>query len=183
MAKDPKPKWNGDVELIWKTKRDYVEQKAKDIESGKINPTKSRYQRGGRRDGVDSDDWKKRRENDQKDGFKDDRDRNGRGRGRGGRGRGRGGRGRGGRDGDDRGPRRDHDGPRPVSDLPKDIPRTQQGVPVVASAEAVKVPEGYVTKPKTVPASEANGESKKRSREDNGPSETPATKKEKVEGA
>ncbi|KAK7408165.1 hypothetical protein QQX98_009694 [Neonectria punicea] len=117
LALDPAPKWK-DHELKIMTKKAYCDEKSDLIRQGKLEPNTSNpkkfYEgkdgsnsrgrgRGGNRGGRDgdSDDWKKRRDNDQKNGF-----RGGRG-GRGGRGRGRGGRGRGGRDGG-----RDRDGPR-----------------------------------------------------------------------
>lgn len=110
---DPKPQWKGhDLKIM--SKRAYCEEKNELIRSGKLEPSasgpkkfyegkdSSKNSRGrgrGGRDfrGRDQDDWKKRREHDQKNGFKDRR---------GGRGRGRGGRGRGGRD-DRRGGRDD----------------------------------------------------------------------------
>lgn len=114
---DPAPKWK-DHDLKIMSKHDYCQEKNDLIRQGKIEPSsngaKKFYEgrdasRGGRgrgRGGQNgSDDWKQRRENDQKNGFRDRRD-GGRG-GRGGRGRGRGGRGRGGRDRDGRDNRRD----------------------------------------------------------------------------
>ncbi|KAF5686722.1 RNA-binding La1 [Fusarium circinatum] len=104
---DPKPKWK-DHDLKIMSKRAYCDEKNDLIRQGKIEPNQSNPRKfyegretgkGGRgRGGKDSrgrdqDDWKQRRETDQKNGFKDRR--GGRG-GRGGRGRGRG---RGGRDG------------------------------------------------------------------------------------
>ncbi|KAI9841541.1 MAG: hypothetical protein M1837_000642 [Sclerophora amabilis] len=69
MALDPKPKWRGN-ELLIKTKQDYVDTKAADIAAGRIKPTGSyKYSR----EQKDPDDWKKRREEDQKRGFKNDR--------------------------------------------------------------------------------------------------------------
>jgi lupus La protein len=120
LALDPKPQFEGnDLKIM--SKKDYVEEKNQLIKEGKMEPSKSRKVRfwegkeiGGSRDNfhgrgrgrgrgdfrgsrTDSDDWKKRREEDQQNGFRrNDRDSRGRGRGRG-RG-GRGGRGRGGRD-------------------------------------------------------------------------------------
>ncbi|KAF5662555.1 hypothetical protein FHETE_7907 [Fusarium heterosporum] len=107
---DPAPKWK-DHDLKIMSKRAYCDEKNDLIRQGKIEPNQSNprkfYEgkesgkggRGGRgrggKDfgGRDQDNWKQRRDNDQKNGFKDRR--GGRG-GRGGRGRGRG---RGGRDG------------------------------------------------------------------------------------
>lgn len=122
---DPAPKWK-EHELKIMSKRAYCDEKNELIRQGKLEPNtnnpKKFYEgkdsgnkngrgrgRGGKdsRGGRDQDDWKKRRENDQKGGF-----RGGRG-GRGGRGRGRGGR-DGGRDdrreNNDSRPRR-NDGP------------------------------------------------------------------------
>ena len=98
MALDPKPKWKGS-ELLWKTKKDYVEDKAADIAAGRVKPRKPWQDRKkGGSGGPDPDDWKKRRDEDQKRGFGADRGRN-HGHGRDGGGRGRGGRGgRGGRE-------------------------------------------------------------------------------------
>ncbi|GAB1318913.1 RNA-binding La domain protein [Madurella fahalii] len=97
---DPAPTWKGHELLIMK-KLDYLEEKNRQIKEGLLEPSSSRQNafwegkekgsRGGRggargrgrgRDGK-SDDWKKRREDDQKNGFKNGRSR---GRGRGGRG-------------------------------------------------------------------------------------------------
>ncbi|KAF4977585.1 hypothetical protein FDECE_18340 [Fusarium decemcellulare] len=104
---DPAPKWK-EHDLKIMSKRAYCDEKNDLIRKGKIEPNSSNprkfYEgresgnngrgrgRGGKdfRGGRDQDDWKKRREHDQKNGFKDRRG--------GGRGRGRG-RGRGGRDG------------------------------------------------------------------------------------
>jgi len=103
LALDPKPRWK-DQELKIMSKQDYVAEKNQLIHDGKLQPSKSKSTRffegrsfdargrGGRGRGwsrggsnnnrdVDRDDWKKRRDADQKNGF--------RGRG-GGRGRGRG---------------------------------------------------------------------------------------------
>ncbi|KAL3418321.1 La protein-like protein [Phlyctema vagabunda] len=107
---EPKPLWQGKHVLEIKSKNAYVEQKRQDIRDGKMEPNETRKSgrggargrggRGGRggdrRGDRDPDDWKKRREDDQKSGFKDRRGGRG-GRGRGGRGR----------DRDDRGSRND----------------------------------------------------------------------------
>lgn len=80
---DPKPKWNGQ-DLLIKSKKDYCDEKVRDIQSGKIKAGRGRGRgRGGRggRHGEDKRDWRDRRDEDQRKGF-----RNGRG---GGRGRGR----------------------------------------------------------------------------------------------
>jgi lupus La protein len=99
LALEPKPQWKGhDLKIMSKT--DYVQEKTALINEGKIEPSKSKRKffegkddngRGGHRGKFDKDDWKKRRDDDQKSGFRGGRG----GRGRGGRGRG----GRGGRGG------------------------------------------------------------------------------------
>ena len=93
---DPAPKWK-DHDLKIMSKHDYCEEKNDLIRQGKLEPNSSLpkkfYEgregssRGHGRGARDPDDWKKRRENDQKNGFRDRRG-GGRGRGRGGRGRG-----------------------------------------------------------------------------------------------
>lgn len=112
---EPKPLWEGKDELKIMSKADYMEEKNQLIKEGKMEPNQTRpfygpaaekgRGRGGRGNGFrggrdrgdrDPDDWKRRREDDQKSGFRDNK----RGRGnRDGRGRGRG------RGGNDRGPR------------------------------------------------------------------------------
>ena len=119
LALDPKPKWQGN-ELQIKSKKQYCDDKVDDIAAGLVRPNEdgSSHQKDGRdwagrdrdtrgdksdrRDGdvgndKDERDWRVRREQDRKSGFKD---RNGgKHRGFGGSGRGRGSsRGRGGRD-------------------------------------------------------------------------------------
>ncbi len=106
LALDPAPKWK-DHDLKIMSKEAYVAEKNEQIKNGDLVPNSTRasfYEestkrngRGGRgrgsgRGDIDANDWKKRRDNDRKNGFKDHRG------GRGGRGRGRGGNGRGGRD-------------------------------------------------------------------------------------
>lgn len=110
---EPAPKWK-EHDLKIMTKHDYCEEKSEMIRQGKLEPSstssKKFYEgresgsRGGNKNagGKDANDWKKRRDNDQKNGF-----RGGRG-GRGGRGRG----GRGGRGGNFRGGDRDAKRPR-----------------------------------------------------------------------
>lgn len=105
LALDPAPKWK-EHDLKIMSKRDYCEEKSELIKQGKLAPngtSQKKFYEGkdfGKRNlrsnaSGDQDDWKKRREQDQKSGFK-----GGRGGGRGRGGRGRGGRGRGGRDRD-----------------------------------------------------------------------------------
>ncbi|KAH8585577.1 hypothetical protein B0O99DRAFT_646619 [Bisporella sp. PMI_857] len=111
LALEPKPLWKGEHTLKIMSKVEYQEAKNQEIRDGKIQPNDTRGRgrgrgRGGdrgrgRRDNRDRgdrdpDDWKKRREDDRANGFKDRR--GGRNDKRGGRG------GRGGRR-DDRGPR------------------------------------------------------------------------------
>ena len=95
LETDPAPKWK-EHDLKIMSKHDYCEEKSDLIRQGKLEPNatqRNKFYEGkdstrpGRR-GRDQDDWKKRREHDQKNGFQD---RRGGGRGRGGRGRGRGG--------------------------------------------------------------------------------------------
>lgn len=107
LTLDPTPKWKeNDLKIM--SKRDYCDEKNELIRQGKLEPNRTAprkfYEgRDGAENRQDPDNWKKRREYDQRSGFRG---------GRGGRGRGRGGRGRGGRDfgGRDRRDRRDRDG-------------------------------------------------------------------------
>ncbi|KAL1997406.1 hypothetical protein VTN49DRAFT_846 [Thermomyces lanuginosus] len=62
LALDPKPKWKGQ-ELIIKSKKEYCDEKAREIASGKI---KNRGKGKGRQDQRD---WRERRAEDQKNGF------------------------------------------------------------------------------------------------------------------
>ncbi|KAI0195971.1 hypothetical protein F4808DRAFT_325794 [Astrocystis sublimbata] len=120
MALDPAPQWKGHPLLImWKL--DYIKQKSEAIRDGKIPASTRKFGRGANRGrgnrgndrGGDSNDWKKRREQDQRNGFGDRRDQRG-GRGRG-RGRGRGNfRGRGG--GRDHNDARNQDAPAKPAD-------------------------------------------------------------------
>lgn len=80
LALDPKPKWKGQ-DLLIKSKKDYCEEKVRDIEAGRIKPNRGRggYRgrgRGGRRDNRD---WREPKSEDRKRGFdrKDRNDRNG----------------------------------------------------------------------------------------------------------
>lgn len=100
----PQPKWK-DHSLKIMSKRDYCQEKTDLIRQGKLEPNsqtqkkffegKEGQNRSGGRGGFrgDNDDWNKRRDHDQRNGFRGGRG-GGRGRGRGGRG----GRGRGDRD-------------------------------------------------------------------------------------
>ena len=106
LALDPKSKFNGqDLQIMSKT--EYQGKKTEDLRSGKII-SNNKYNRGGRRDNrdhqehrhrrsspdysrggrgkEDSRDWRTRRDEDQKRGFRDDKRRGDRDRDRGGRG-------------------------------------------------------------------------------------------------
>lgn len=82
LALDPKPKWKGQ-ELIIKSKKQYCDEKVKEIEAGRIKPNRS-YRgrgRGGHKNG--DRDWRERRAEDQKKGFpKGSRDNEGNNQGR-----------------------------------------------------------------------------------------------------
>ena len=96
MALEVMPKWKGQ-DLLIKSKKEYVDEKAADIAAGRIRPGE-KWEKANQ--GVNRNDWKKRREDDQKRGFRDDRQRDsnrgwGRGRGHQTQGQGRGGRGHG----------------------------------------------------------------------------------------
>lgn len=95
---DPKPKFKGkDLQIM--SKKEYCDKKVEDIKAGKIRPNNRneknrRNDRGGRdgkrkRDEGDNRDWRTRRDEDRKQGFRDDRRRGNRDRdfkgGRGGR--------------------------------------------------------------------------------------------------
>ncbi|EXJ77055.1 lupus La protein [Capronia epimyces CBS 606.96] len=95
---DPKPKFKGkDLQIM--SKKEYCDKKVEDIKAGKIRPNNKhernrRNDRGGRdgkrkRDEEDSRDWRTRRDEDRKQGFRDDKKRGNRDRdfkgGRGGR--------------------------------------------------------------------------------------------------
>ncbi|KKP06535.1 hypothetical protein THAR02_01326 [Trichoderma harzianum] len=101
IALDPAPKWK-EHDLKIMSKHDYCEEKSDLIKQGKLAPngtSQKKFYEGrdfGKRTtrsgaSGDQDDWKKRRDQDQKGGFRGGRGGRG-GRGRGGRGRGRGGR-------------------------------------------------------------------------------------------
>jgi lupus La protein len=104
---ETKPLWQGKHEIAFKSFVDYKAEKNEMIREGKMEPGQTRGPRGrggrfrgsGDRRDRDPNDWKKRRDQDQKSGFRDRRD------GRGGPGRGRGNRGNGSQDrGSDRKP-------------------------------------------------------------------------------
>lgn len=81
---DPKPQWKGQ-DLLIKSKKDYCDEKVRDIQSGKIKAGRGRGRGRGGRNGDDKRDWRDRRDEDQRKGFRNNRG-GGRGRGRGGRG-------------------------------------------------------------------------------------------------
>lgn len=171
LALDPKPKWKGETELEIMSKRAYVDKCNQEIADGTRKPkqTKAPFKAGGRggRGGKDfgrggrggnrggdrdPNDWKKRREDDQKGGFRG---------GRGGRG---GGRGRG-------NPNREARGPRPDNNRNEEKAAeagfTKASVdPTYANAE---------TRPDKAAAPAAE-DSKKRAREDDGAESAPAKK-------
>lgn len=78
LALDPKPKWKGTADLLIKSKKDYCEEKVKEIEAGRLKPSRGRGNFRGRGRGDN------RRGGDQKRGFNKGRGGQ-RGRGRGNR--------------------------------------------------------------------------------------------------
>ncbi|PNP47246.1 hypothetical protein TGAM01_v205452 [Trichoderma gamsii] len=138
LALDPAPKWK-EHDLKIMSKHDYCEEKSDLIKQGKLVPsatTQKKFYEGrdfGKKNtrSGDKDDWKKRRDQDQKSGFRG---------GRGGRGRGRGGRGRGGRDGG----RRDRDSNR--QEKPVDAAATNQKRPREDDAAAAPAAKKVDTK-------------------------------------
>ncbi|KAI0486067.1 hypothetical protein F4859DRAFT_468821 [Xylaria cf. heliscus] len=168
VALKPEPQWKGHpLHIMWKL--DYMKQKSEAIREGKISASGRKFGRGSHRGrgnrgndrGGDKEDWKKRREQDQKTGFSDRRDHN-RGRGRG---RGRGNfRGRGGRDTHGT---RDQDAPAKAAD---------DGRPKIhVSKEGAKIMEEEKAK-----SGETNG---KRARDDDtSATEPPAKKVDTKEG-
>lgn len=77
LAVDPKPKWKGTTELLIKSKKDYCDEKVKEIEAGRVKPSDRFRGRGGKRGrgrgGGDKRDWRERRSDDQKNGFQNGR--------------------------------------------------------------------------------------------------------------
>lgn len=106
LALEPKPKWKGN-DLAIKSKKQYCDEKVDDIRAGKVRPHSGDRQSShhDKRGDNDNRDWRIRRDEDSKSGFKDRNGGRHKGFGSSGRGRG-GGRGRGrdrdGRDGRDR---------------------------------------------------------------------------------
>lgn len=77
LALDPKPQWKGQ-DLLIKSKKEYCEEKVRDIEAGRIKPSNGRGRgrggfrgRGRGRGGDDKRDWRERRAEDQKKGFEE----------------------------------------------------------------------------------------------------------------
>ncbi|KAA8651853.1 hypothetical protein EYZ11_006209 [Aspergillus tanneri] len=77
LSLDPKPQWKGQ-DLLIKSKKEYCEEKVRDIEAGRIKPSNFRGRgrggfrgrgRGRGRGGDDKRDWRERRTEDQKRGF------------------------------------------------------------------------------------------------------------------
>lgn len=87
LALDPKPKWKGTTDLLIKSKKEYCDEKVKEIEAGRVKPNDRSRGRGGNRGGRgrgrggrgrggrggnrDGRDWKERRSDDQKKGFQE----------------------------------------------------------------------------------------------------------------
>ncbi|PLB43602.1 RNA-binding La domain protein [Aspergillus steynii IBT 23096] len=78
LALDPKPQWKGQ-DLLIKSKKEYCEEKVRDIEAGRIKPSNGRGRgrgggfrgRGRGRGGDNKRDWRERRAEDQKKGFEE----------------------------------------------------------------------------------------------------------------
>ncbi|EEH37197.1 RNA-binding La domain-containing protein [Paracoccidioides lutzii Pb01] len=87
LALDPKPKWKGTTELLIKSKKDYCDEKIKEIEAGRLKPNAGRGRGGHHRGRGGSSNQHDRRKDDHKKGFKGGK--GGRGGQRGGRGGGR----------------------------------------------------------------------------------------------
>ncbi|KKZ65308.1 hypothetical protein EMCG_08824 [[Emmonsia] crescens] len=86
LALDPKPKWKGTTELLIKSKKDYCDEKVKEIEAGRLRPNSGRGRgshRGRGRGG--SSNHHDRRGDDHKKGFRGGRGGRGHRGGRGGR--------------------------------------------------------------------------------------------------
>ncbi|KIW22448.1 uncharacterized protein PV07_12333 [Cladophialophora immunda] len=92
LAQDPKPKYQG-RDLLIMSKTEYTQKKTADLNAGKIT-SNNKYEKGGRRDrhnhrggrdggkrkrDEDTRDWRTRRDEDQKRGFRDDKRRGDRG--------------------------------------------------------------------------------------------------------
>ncbi|KAE8154419.1 hypothetical protein BDV25DRAFT_147669 [Aspergillus avenaceus] len=82
LALAPKPQWKGQ-DLIIKSKKEYCDEKIRDIEAGRVKPNGGRQGGRGRggfrgrgrgRGNRDNRDWRERRAEDQKRGFSDKKD-------------------------------------------------------------------------------------------------------------
>ncbi|KAJ5578117.1 uncharacterized protein N7459_007081 [Penicillium hispanicum] len=82
LALEKKPQWKGE-DLLIKSKKEYCDEKVEEIKAGKVKPSTSRGRGGGRgrgrgrgggRGGRNDRDWRERRAEDQKNGFKDNRE-------------------------------------------------------------------------------------------------------------
>ncbi|KAI1384999.1 uncharacterized protein F4822DRAFT_416970 [Hypoxylon trugodes] len=167
LALDPKPLWLGEYEMSIIPKTEYVIQQAKEeARKGKGHGHSQRGQRGGRGShqsrgnhrNTDVNDWKKRRQEDHRNGFDDRRgrrDHRGRGRGRGGRGR-----------GNDRG--QNGNG---RADEQQRTARDNGRPKIHASKESIK---DMKEEAKRNSEAQANG---KRARDDDGTTDAPPTKK------
>ncbi|KAF4626820.1 hypothetical protein G7Y89_g11337 [Cudoniella acicularis] len=191
LALDSKPLWKGMHELEIKPKKVYMDGKTEEIKDGRMEPKETWASRGrgrgrgGPRDGNsgrrgdrrdrgdrndhsdrgdrDPDDWKKRREEDRANGFKDGRNRDNdrKGRGRGGRGR---------RDRDERGSR-DNDRNRERDEGVKKEDVKSKDV----KAENIRAEDA--PSKETVDTQSPPVNDKKRAREDDVASEAPSSKK------
>ncbi|KAI9696797.1 MAG: hypothetical protein M1836_005159 [Candelina mexicana] len=160
LALEPKPKWKGETLLI-KSKFDYVNDKEEDVKAGRIIPAKPWPTKGA----SDNRDWKTRRDEDQKNGFRNTRGRGGHG-GYGSSGRGRGGAKRGGRGGgrDSNREQEEHN----EKETPDLVTSGDAEVATrkVQSTDETEIAPATAT---TEPSFSATGaESKKRAREDDG---------------
>lgn len=74
LALETKPKWKGETELLIKSKKDYCEEKVKEIEAGRVKAGTWRGRGGNRGRGRggkgNNADWRERRSQDQKGGFR-----------------------------------------------------------------------------------------------------------------
>ena len=82
---EPEPKWKG-KHLHIKSKKQYCDEKVEDIKAGRIKPNQGEYHQKSNRDGrnghKEDRDWRVRRDQDRRQGFKDG-NRRGRGGGKG----------------------------------------------------------------------------------------------------
>ena len=180
LALDPQPKWKGQ-DLQIKSKKQYCDEKVEDISAGRIRPNisggREKHDRPNRKD-CDDRDWNTRRDEDRKNGFRDDRRGGHKGFGSSGqRGRGRGGGGRGGGRGD-RGPRdrneeraRDREEqyvpPLPFLVISVETSRAANGTPTSAVPNIATTSANPATESAAPDSSTADTPSKKRAREDN----------------